>query len=229
MICLTFDTDHMREDQLRRWMETCDIPGRGTIFCDRHYTFLDAQEHEVAPHPFISETTDWLSVVRAQRELYPKSTSWRSHSLFFSQTIAVELQRLGYDTVSVVEQFGVRSSAPYRLPWGPWQMPIYYMDNSDFCNFHGMRDQTYRPFDRALIESALTGDGVYVFDFHPIHLELNTPSYEFYAQNRDAFRDRPVQGVEPFQGYGTRSFFDELVSEMRRLSQFSTALCDVPR
>lgn len=223
MICLTFDTDHMSGPQLRRWLAGSNLYGRGTFFCTELYDFLADTDHEVAPHPNLTPA-NWPQEIEVQRKLFPKAKSWRSHSLFFSQPIAVDLCRLGYDCVSVVEQFGDRAAAPYRLPWGPWQMPIYYMDNSDFCNFNDMQAKGHVPFSTELIRRAVTGDGLYVFDFHPIHLELNTPSYEFYSHNRDAFKGGGDPERLRFGGRGTRTFFDELMAAMRQYGEASVPL-----
>src|SRR5689334_23806763 len=49
---------------------------------------------------------------------FPEARSWRAHSLAFSQSIAVELHRIGYENVSMNERFGDRNIEVYRLPWG---------------------------------------------------------------------------------------------------------------
>ena len=48
------------------------------------------------------------------------------------------------------------------------------MDNMDFSRHRFCPESEEKPFNRSLIDTACRSDGVYVFDFHPIHLLLNT-------------------------------------------------------
>jgi hypothetical protein len=92
------------------------------------------------------------------------------------------------------------------------------MDNLDFSRRRFCPESEERPFDRSLIETAFRPGGVYVFDFHPIHLLLNTPDPEWYMARRDAFLAGERIAQLRFDGYGARSFFDDLVHAMHALS-----------
>ena len=89
------------------------------------------------------------------------------------------------------------------------------MDNLDFSRHRFCPETKEKPFDRSLIDTACRRDGVYVFDFHPIHLLLNTPNPEWYLARRDDFLAGERLAALRFGGYGARSFFDELVCAMR--------------
>ena len=54
-------------------------------------------------------------------------------------------------------------------PAYPGMMPIYYMDNMDFSSGCFWKEGAGKPFSDTMIETALGDDGIYVFDFHPIH------------------------------------------------------------
>jgi hypothetical protein len=158
------------------------------------------------------------------REHFPGATCWRSHSLVFSQLIGVKLGKLGYRIVSTVDAFGRGDISPFLIPWGIWQMPIYYMDNNDFNRPDFGTLGEYRVFDPRFIEMAVERDGVFVFDFHPIHLELNTPTYEYYVERSAAFKaGAPIEQLR-WKGYGTRNFFDDLTRAMFRRGLISTPL-----
>jgi hypothetical protein len=205
----------MSSVQMARWLDRVVIPGKATFFCTERFASLTSQPHEISPHPDLSNSGGWLEVINRMRIEFPNAKTWRSHSLFFSQAINVELQRRNYRAVSVVEQFGDKLPLPYKLPWGLTQFPIYYMDNSDFCDFSPERNRKHVPFSRELIDTAIAGSGVYVFAFHPIHLELNTPNFEYYASNRDQFKSGSHTRVVSFAGRGTRTFYEDLVATMQ--------------
>jgi hypothetical protein len=224
MICLTFDTDHMSDAQMRAWLAGCGFDGKGTFFCTEAFHFLADAGHEVAPHPFLSDKADWEATLQDWRKTFPAARCWRAHSLVFSQYLGVRLGQLGYDIVSTVDVFGRTDISPFFVPWGVWQMPIYYMDNNDFNrpDFNTVGD--FKVFDPALVERAVTSDGVCVFDFHPIHYELNTPSYAYYVEHAAAFKAGADPASLRFEGYGARSFFDDLVAAMRSAGQVSLSL-----
>ncbi|MCA0425363.1 MAG: hypothetical protein LCH61_18935 [Proteobacteria bacterium] len=214
MIALTFDTDHMSDAQMRAWLKGCRFPGRGTFFCTEAFHFLADAGHEVAPHPFLGDKSDWEAILREWRETFPKATCWRAHSLVFSQYVGVRIGKLGYTIASTVDTFGRTDISPFFVPWGVWQMPIYYMDNNDFnrTDFDTVGD--YRIFDPKFISQAVESEQVLVFDFHPIHYELNTPNYAYYVERASAFKAGEDPAKLRYDGYGARSFFDDLVAAM---------------
>jgi hypothetical protein len=226
MICLTFDTDHMSETQMRLWQEQCSFDGKGTFFCTEEFHFLADAGHEIAPHPFLPSSSDWEQKLTSWRKAFPQARCWRAHSLVFSQYLGVQLGKLGYDIVSTVDVFGRTDISPFFIPWGVWQMPIYYMDNNDFNRLDFGTLGEYEIFDPKFISQALNSDQVFVFDFHPIHYMLNTPNYAFYVANQKAFKDGESSEKLRYQGYGTRNFFDDLVRAMRLSKEISLSLPD---
>jgi hypothetical protein len=217
MICLTFDTDHMSETRMREFLDVVPILGAGTFFCTQRYACLEATGHETAPHPTLEPGTDWDAELAAQRRRFPNAAGWRAHSCLFSHRLALELGRLGYTYASSHDEFGRAHPAPHRLAWGLWHMPVYYADNIDFSTPRFWPQLEWEPFAPELIETAVQdSDGVYVFDFHPIHLLLNTPSAEYYLERRDAFLARAPLEQLRFGEYGTHVFYDDLVAAMGR-------------
>jgi hypothetical protein len=224
MICLTFDTDHMSETSMHAWLEACRFPGRGTFFCTGPYHFLNEAGHEVAPHPILSDQSNWKTELETWRATFPQATCWRAHSLVFSQFVGVQLSRLGYKIVSVTDAFARPDQTPTLSPWGVWQMPIFYMDNGDFNRPDFGTLGEYSVFDHRLIELAIASDNICVFDFHPAHYLMNTPNYAWYQKNFAAFQAGASPEELRFEGYGTASFFDDLVAAMQARKQVSLTL-----
>ena len=120
-----------------------------------------------------------------------------------------------YVYASTQDSFGIQQVRPIRQMWGIWQVPIYYADNLDFSRKRFWPEISEQPFAESLISTAMNDDGLYVFDFHPIHLLLNSPDADWYSQFRDRFLSGEPTSALRYDGYGARSFFDSLIAAMR--------------
>jgi hypothetical protein len=66
-----------------------------------------------------------------------------------------------------------------------------------------------------VIRVALEEDGLFVFDFHPLHIALNTRNHSDYVTVKERIVNDRVSPFElAFRGRGVRSFFLELCSAM---------------
>lgn len=213
MICFSFDTDHLDEARMEEFLELVPVPGTATFFCTQDYRCLEGTEHELGPHAFLPPGGDWDAELTAKRKAFPRAIGWRSHSCVFSHMLAEQLAELGYRYVSTHDEPGRKAPLPYRQAWGLWHVPIHYMDNLDFSAQRFWRDAPM-PFSPVVIESALAGDGVYVFGFHPIHLMLNSPDAETYFLLRERWRCGEAVSDLRFKGYGTHSFYEDLLEAM---------------
>jgi hypothetical protein len=213
---------------MERFLREYPIPGKATFFLHDELPSLFDTEHELCPHPFIDDLTRWqiaLSSVTARLPGQPKGM--RAHSCVFSHMIAVGLNELGYRYVSQATCLFQAGLAPLRHPWGIWEMPIYYMDNMDFCmprNWHGMG---HLPFQREVIRMAVEEEGLFVFDFHPLHIALNTRDHSDYLTVKDQIINEGISPFElSFQGRGVRTFFQELCSTMQQHGIYSQGCWD---
>jgi hypothetical protein len=145
----------------------------------------------------------------------------------FSYILARWLDENGYRYFSVDERFGQARIRPTRHPMGTvWQIPIYYMDTFDISRQRFWTGGDVRPFDPALITQALAADGIHVFDFHPIHVMLNTPDPQFYFAARDRYRaGEPIQSLR-YEGYGIGAFLQELCERMQAARVESVSLAE---
>ena len=209
---------------MQEFLDNFPILGRGTFFCTQYFRALEGTGHELGPHPFLPEGGDWKRELKSMREKFPDAKGWRSHSCILSHLLSEWLAANGYSYASVHDLFGCRAPAPHRLPWGIWHVPIYYMDNMDFSAVRFWGRDRWRAFDTELLETSCGGEGVYVFDFHPIHLLLNTPNAEFYLERRDDFRRGALIEDLVYRGYGTASYFADLQDIMRKRSTKSMTI-----
>ena len=216
MICLTFDTDWMTEAALERFLHEFPIPGQATFFCHDAFACLASSRHDLCPHPFISNLNDWRATLEGlTRRVNAAARGVRTHACVFSHAICVGLHEMGFEYVSQASPLYQQGLVPFRHPWGVWELPIYYMDNMDFwvnTNWPGLN---HEPFATRWIEGAVNGPDLYVLDFHPIHVALNTRTPEDYQR----VKARIVEdGVSPFEltfpGRGAREYFQELCAAM---------------
>jgi len=226
MISLSFDTDHMNEARMKEFLAEVTWPGGGTFFCTQPYQCLNREEFELAPHPFLTGSRHWLTELKTKRAEFPNALGWRAHSCVFSHTLAEWISCNGYLYASTHDSFGEHRIKPNRHLWGVWHVPIYYMDNLDFSRNRFAPERQEQPFAPSLIETACQPDGLYVFDFHPIHLMLNTPNPDWYAARRGRFLAGEKIASIRYDGYGARSFFDELTAAMKVSNQISLPIIE---
>lgn len=206
------------------FLEEIEIPGEATFFCTQRYVSLGSTAHETCPHVFLNPGTDWAATLAESRKVFPEAKGWRSHSCVFSHILAEQLAASGYEYVSIHDQMGRCDLEPHRHAWGLWHFPIYYMDNLDFSSPRFWGETAEAPFAPSLISNAVNVDALFVFAFHPIHLMLNSPSPESYFARRDRFEAGENAGDLRFEGYGTRTFYDELCDSLRTEGRTSTRL-----
>ena len=230
MICLTFDTDYMSAVDMEKFLKYYLFPGKGTFFLWKNLDGVNWGEHEIEPHPYLSQTKPWLLELNdlvQSLKIAPKGI--RTHSCVYSQAFGVQLKQQGYQYVSMSTPLLQQNLYPYRHPWGIWELPIYYMDNMDFCMPRNWPDVKYSPFDQNIINQALFGKGLYVFDFHPLHIILNTRTFDDYESVKSELisaKKSPFECQDLFKGRGTRTFFQELCSSMESISTSSVTCLD---
>ena len=218
MICITFDTDHMSQESLTRFLAeyVAEMPGIATFFAHASFPALLTTNHEVCPHPFISDLNKWdEDIARLEGYLLRKPSGVRPHSCVFSHMVGIGLKERGYVYISQAQNLYSPNLLPFRHPWGIWELPVYYMDNMDFWMSKNWPELNHRPFNSEIIEAAIFGEGLFVFDIHPIHVALNTRSHEDYVR----IKERVVNlGESPFAhaypGEGVRTFFKRLCTRM---------------
>src|SRR5262249_34224916 len=95
--------------------------------------------------------------------------------------------------------------------------------------------ESWKRFDRGMLDQlfetrrAQGDEYVYVFDFHPIHLALNTPSYDAYVSERDSYEAQGRVSGMAAKRRGARTYFDELLELMKVHGVSSRSISDVSR
>lgn len=213
MISITYDTDHMTDELMRLFLETVypkHLPG--TFFCTQYYPDLQSLGVDVAIHPIFDQTTDWLRITKelvAAHEKHGHSiTGVRPHSCANSQKFSVQMNSIGIKYCSQLCIPFSSELAPFVDDWGVIQFPIRFMDNANLWNYDRFGGNSDSLSDE-VIDAAITSETLFVFDFHPIHLLLNTSHLDQYSR----WRTSGVLEVN-HKNYGVRDFYNRLITRI---------------
>lgn len=171
-----------------------------------HPNFLPGSSHGATP----------ADVLRHVLELVPGATTVRTHSLFQSER----------HSQLMVEEFGLRTDcsqllmdaahvAPHRLrfsPGGPWLTRVPHVFQDNMFMFTG------RPW--TFDDPAFHTPGIKVFDFHPVHLALNSPAFESYERLKGTGKPLGAvtrEDIAPLRSAGPGAFtlFRSVVESLR--------------
>lgn len=140
-------------------------------------------------------------IVSRLLEIVPAARSVRSHSMTQSSWLLALFRERGltHDTntyMPAVSEVALR-------PWTDWngliRVPYFWEDD-----LHAAESPHWRP------EIYVSRPGLRVFDFHPIHLFLNTPAPDLYGAARPHLHDAATLEKMRHKGIGPRSFLRAL-------------------
>jgi hypothetical protein len=220
-IFLTFDTDWACEAIVEDTLSLLsEFEIATTWFVTGKYSCLEQASHaEIALHPNFNNLfsgdpsapmNDRASkILEDLLCLYPASTAIRSHSLLQSERLLDLFAE--YRLTHVCNHYIPFSSnialAPFRLWGGLTMVPHGFQDNAAI--------RTKEVFPDIPLQALLSR--LYVFDFHPIHIFLNTEDLSRYEATRPFHQDPRELIKYRYHGDGTRN-------RLIRLLKASTAL-----
>ncbi len=221
-VCITLDLDWAPDPVLADALALVDDLGIPvTLFCTHPTPLLeglDPARVELAWHPNFLGGRDEAEVVAELAGWFPGAAGVRAHALYFHSRLAPAylahgLRYLAHDLRFL--QPGLRCERHWS---GLVTVPGYWEDDVHALYFDG-------DFDPAL--AAPTAPGLRVYDFHPIHLHLNTDRmarYEGARADLEAGRDLAAHRNP---GLGSRSFLRALVEDTRARGRRLATLAEV--
>jgi len=207
MIAVSLDLDWAHDELIA---DTLEILGRSgvsaTLFVTHASPLISRIDgHERAIHPDFTRTTDIERELERVLAIVPEARGVRCHSYVQSTPIlrAFRTHGLVYDSNLVM--FGQGFARPFVDWTGLVRFPVYWEDDVN-CVCQG---------DWSSVLPNLNEDeALFVFDFHPIHVYLNTETIERYEQARavnwDLTRMKGLRNPES-SGVGTRVFLKRLL------------------
>lgn len=199
-----------------------DLPA--TFFVTNSYPELlnsRRHEYELAPHTNPVELNEDEITRELERKIalcVKKPSGHRGHSLYWTERLRPLFRDYGIRYDSSTMMYLESDIRPFRVGYDLLQIPLFFMDffHFEYCGFNGTD-----PF--SLNNLQLEKKGLKVFDFHPIHLYLNTPNLDFYASVKAHYQQPEKLAALRYEGYGIQNFFLDIIDKLQQLGyQFST-------
>jgi hypothetical protein len=216
-LALTLDQDWAPDWAVRRtaellverrvkatWFVTNDSPS--LAYLRRH-----ADLFELGIHPnFAAGSTQGVTpseILARCMETVPEAKVMRAHGLLMSSSLYISVMRETPLTADVTTFMpGAPSLRPALLSWGDrslWKVPFYWEDDVEFSQAPPCWELRGHLRDEA---------GLAIFNFHPIHICLDTRSEAHYAAYRRAPELEPP--AEDGRPGGVRALFDQLLDAL---------------
>lgn len=219
-IFLTFDIDWASDEVLSYTLdiiEKYDI--KATFFVTHKTKLLERMRNnpniELGIHPNFNPllSGDFRygknidEVIEYYKDIIPEAISVRSHAMTQNSHILDSFEKFGliYDCNTFIPF----SSHIELTPWRHWSKKMtkvpYSWEDDVHCVYNWEFD----------VKILLDVKGLKVFDFHPIHIALNSESIDRYLHTRDVQKDSEVVFKNRFDGYGTESFLIDLIKRVK--------------
>jgi hypothetical protein len=215
---ITFDIDWACDDVIYDTMQLLSayhVPA--TFFCTHDSPLMmDLREnkvHELGIHPnfnkFFSgpngpaENHGVEFVLDSLLSFFPNTKSLRSHSLVTGDPVTKHLMSRNISIISniLIPYYSGMVIRPYIDWYGLLNVPYYFQDTLIL----------YKNIPGVSIGDVTGVHGLKVFDFHPIHVFLNTENLDRYERTRQLHQNPKELIKHRFEGYGTRSRLIELL------------------
>lgn len=223
-IYLTFDIDWAANFVIRDLVEIIEKENiHVTFFCTHYNAYIES----IKSHPLIefgihpnynplltqeSELTA-IEILKQLKGHFPDAVSLRAHSLFQNSNLLNFYQELGIKLDSntfVPEWSGIKLSA-YPEVNGILRVPYFWEDDIYAYAIQQNIEQSWS------VEKYISSDSLKVFDFHPIHVYLNTEHLDRYGKSRAILHDEIKLSGNKFAGTGTRTFLLGLIKKAKSL------------
>lgn len=204
MIAITFDIDWAPDPVIEDTLQILDQHDVCATFFATHDTPIlkNLEKHEVAIHPdfrggeYEKKVSDLLST-------YPGAVGARSHAYYLNSQITRHYGAIGLRYDSSLEMIGMHGLRPFRHWLGFVRIPVFWEDDVNAMLGGG--------WNLPMLQSDPMS--IYVFDFHPVHVFLNTESMDRYAEARSVYHepDKLAAIAAHESTPGTRTFLKQLV------------------
>jgi len=224
-IYLTFDidwaTDEVWEDTIRI-LENEQVAA--TFFVTHPTPLLNRLrrniDFELGLHPNFNQLIsaksqlDAEQIVRNLKEIVPEAVSVRSHSLTQSSHILDSFSRNGitHDVNLLIPAYSNMEAAAFRHINGLLRAPFFWEDDVHCVAMARGYEMDWNPL------RFINRKGLKIFDFHPIHVFLNTEDLTRYERTRYCHRDYAELEKHRFcsDEQGSRAFLINLIREAKK-------------
>lgn len=218
---LTFDIDWANDDVLNDTIDLIECYDVAATWFATHETQVldrlrENPKFEVGIHPnfnFLLEGKhnagrSASEIVQCLMSIVPQAKTVRSHSMTQSSAILNIFKDFGltHDANHFIPNHSGLELKPWMLWNGLCRVPYSWEDDVHILyEVNGIQQ-------RSTLDIALSASvGLKAFDFHPIHVFLNTESLDRYERTRSLHQSPKELIKYRYEGYGTRSRLIELL------------------
>lgn len=206
LVAITSDIDWAGDEVISYMLAILDDYGiRATFFCTHDVSSIKGIErHELAIHPNFTAGRAEVEVIRELKTLFPEAKGIRSHGLYLH----------GY-LFNIYREFGLEYDSNYLIP-NQMVHPFYISENVlEIPMF--FEDDLYvsTSSDFTIASLNMQSEGLTVFNFHPIHIFLNTRRLSDYDHAKKYFRQPHRMLKYRNKGKGMHDLFIELLEYIK--------------
>lgn len=208
-VCLTFDVDWASEPVLEHLInKLTDLNLSATFFATHDSEVLkslNSDFFEVGIHPnFNHSKGDIITPIKELKKIYPNAIGGRSHSLFSSSNILEEYEKAGLKYESNIFLPHHENLTVVRRRKNLMSIPFFWSDDYYLEN---------KSINKKSIEKLLRVNGLKVFNFHPIHIFINTPSLKYYKKIKEYYHESEKLSMHKNKShYGVENFFNDILN-----------------
>jgi hypothetical protein len=215
-IYITFDIDWASDEVLSHTLDIIEKYNIKATFFVTHATkllqrMINNPNIELGIHPNFNPLVNGdfrygrniKEVLEYYLKIVPDAVSIRSHDLMQKSEL-----------INLLATYNIKYDCNLYLPYnsGIVNKPFNHFDNKLIRVPHFWEDDVHCLYnDDWGVDKYLKYDGIKVFDFHPIHIALNSESMDRYMSIRDKQQDSKVVFENRFDGYGSEKFLHNLV------------------
>ena len=175
------DMDWAPDEVVRYSLDILDAYGiKATLFMTNKLG-VSVEPHEKGIHPNFT-SIDFEKHISERLDDFPQTKGARSHSLFFSERFRPLYEKYGIEYDSNVMMYRQKNIRPYYISPNVVEIPLFWMDN-----FYLEMEGENPSYNIAHLD--LAAPGVKLFNFHPVHVFLNTCSLEEYFKAKTHYHD----------------------------------------
>jgi hypothetical protein len=202
IVAITSDIDWAPDDVIKYMLSILgEYRIKITFFCTHGINVKEMKKHELAIHPnFTKDKTD-EKTIHELMTLYPEAKGTRSHSLYIHSRLFNIYQGFGleYDSNYILPGQIIE---PFFIAKNILELPIFFEDDTHFLKS--------KNFD--LNQFDLKRNGLKIFNFHPIHIFLNTQKVSDYVNAKNCLQEPAILRKYRNSDKGTEDMFIDLLN-----------------
>ena len=201
---ITSDMDWASTEIIDELLEIFDRYSiRATFFCTHKVSF---HKHELALHPYFQASKDEMETLQSLHDMFPKAKGVRAHTLYLHSRLFKIYKKLGiqYDSNYLLPDQQVQ---PFFISKGILEIPMFFEDDYYL---------TFSDKDFSVKDLNLNISGLKVFNFHPIHVYLNTESMSRYKRAKKFYSQPSNLRRYRNNGKGIKTLLVDLLDHLKK-------------